>query len=224
MSLSMLSPYRAAAVGALLLLVATGCFKLSRNAPPVQRYALSTPASPSAVTNGVTIGIRRLELASYLDVPEIMVRVGANRLVASEFNRWGGSLSEAINRSVAAQLAAVRPVRAVEIAPFALRAQHDFLVQLRVLRFEGELSEGAPSGVARVQFAWDIIRPLTGAVLLRGATDQRDATWRAGDYAELVRGLDAGVAQVARDIGLCLSRFSNDSTPPASCGAGVVGR
>ncbi len=215
---------RTATFGALLLFVATACFKLSRNAPPVQHYALSTPASPSSVTSGVTIGIRRVELASYLDVPEVVVRVGANRLLPSEFHRWGGALNETINRAIAAQLGAVRPVRAVDVAPFAPRSQHDFLVQLRVLRFEGELNEGAPGGVAHVQLSWDIIRPLTGAILVRGSSDTRDATWRAGDYAELVRGLDAGVAQVARDIGACLLRFANDSTPPASCGGGVAGR
>lgn len=224
MILPMRSLTRTAGVGALLLSAATGCFKLSRNAPPVQRYALTTPASPSSTPNGVTIGLRRLELASYLDVPEVVVRVGANRLLPLEFHRWGGPLNESINRAVAAQLATERSVRAVDVAPFAPYTQHNFLVQLRVLRFEGEMNDGAPGGVAHVQLSWDIIRPRTGAILVRGSTDQRDAAWTAGNFAELVRGLDAGVAQVSRDIGACLLRFANDSTPPGSCGGGGAGR
>lgn len=206
----------------------SACFKLGRNAPPVQRYALatprSTPAPPAtAGTRGITVGLRRAQLASYLAVPEVVVRRGEHRIDASEFHLWGGALDEAINRVVAAYLSGEKPVRAVDVAPWGTGTTHDYVVQLRVGRFEGAAGDRETSGAAYVQVAWDIIRPRTGALLLRGSTEQR-TPWRVGEYPELIRGLESGLGQVARDIGACLARFPNDSTPPSACGSGEAAR
>ncbi|MES3035801.1 MAG: PqiC family protein [Gemmatimonadota bacterium] len=222
-----------------LLLTLTGCFKLSREAPVLQQYVLSgaSPAStvPAAATGsvnagarnraGLTIGLRRLNLASYLAVPAIVLRRGDNRIVTSEFHRWGEELESGMNRAVASHLAGVPPVQAVEVAPWPARVNHDFIVQLHVSRFEGVVDSAATEGRVHLQAGWDIIRPLNGAVLLRGSTDERGGSWRAGDYAGLVKGLDMALARLARDISACLARFPNDSTPPASCGpaAGPAG-
>ena len=215
-------------------LLLAGCFKLSRETPPVRYYALgggtagatvasAAPAgTPATSRSGLTVGLRRLELASYLSVPEVMVRRGANRLDASEFHRWGGDIDEGINRAVAMYLASAPPVRAVDVAPWPARVRHDFIVQLHVSRFEGVADSAAAEGRVHVLAGWDIIRPLDGAVLMRGSTDDRGGAWRVGDYAGLIAGLDAAVSRVARDISACLARFPNDSTPPASCGS-VVG-
>ena len=218
-----------------------GCFKLSREAPPLQQYVLSGAPLPSAAAGtvtgspasgnaagaraGYTIGLRRMDLASYLAVPAIVVRRGTSEIFTSEFHRWGEDLGEGINRVVAANLANSPPVRAVDVAPWAVRASHDFLVQLHVSRFEGVTEAGATEGRIHVLAGWDIIRPFNGAVLMRGSTDDRGGTWRAGDYAGLVTQLDAALARLANNISACLARFPNDSTPPASCGesAGASG-
>ena len=207
----------------------TGCFKLSRESPPLQHYALggASPTTvaptaaptggPTTARSGLTVGLRRLEVASYLSVPAVMVRRGANQLVASEFHRWGGDIDEGINRAVAMYLASAPPVRAVDVAPWPSRVRHNFLVQLHVTRFEGVADSAATEGRVHVMAGWDIIRPLDGAVLVRGNTDDRSGAWRVGDYTGLVTGLDAALSRVARDISACIARFPNDSTPPASC-------
>lgn len=204
-----------------------GCFKLSRESPTLQLYALGGPSGAEATSasaagastpaRGLAVGLRRLELASYLSVPAVMVRRGANQLDASEFHRWGGDLDEGINRAVAGYLASAPPVRAVDVAPWPTRVRHDFVVQLHVSRFEGVADSAATEGRVHMLAGWDIIRPLDGRVLMRGSTDDRGGTWRVGDYAGLVSGLDAALSRMARDISACLSRFPNDSTPPASC-------
>ncbi len=214
-----------------------GCFKLSRESPRLQLYALGggataapvmsvAPTAPAA-GNGAAgagrtplrVGLRRLQLASYLSVPAVMMRRGANQLVASEFHRWGGDLDEGINRAVATYLAGVLPVRSVDVAPWPSRVQHNFVLQLHVTRFEGTADSTSNDGRAYVVAGWDIIRPLDGALLIRGQTEDRAGTFRVGDYSGLVAGLDAALSHVARDIGACLARFPNDSTPPASCGS-----
>jgi uncharacterized lipoprotein YmbA len=217
-----------------ILLVLAGCFHLSRQSPPLRHYALAGAAQPGAasgtststaattpVTTGLTIGLRRLDLASYLQVPAVMVRRGATELIVSEFHRWGGELDEAINQAVATHLAGLPPVKAVEVAPWQAQTRHDFLLQLHVLRFEGVADSAATQGRVHMQAGWDIVRPLDGRVMVRGMTDDRSGAWRVGDYSALVAGLDAALGRMARDISTCLSRFPNDSTPPASCGSGA---
>lgn len=206
-----------------------GCVKLARESPKLRLYVLgsreanatATPAgsAPAAARGGMGIGLRRLELASYLSVPAIMMRRGSNELIISEFHRWGGDIEQGINRAVAAYLAGAPRVRSVDVAPWPAGARHDMLVQLRVSRFEGVADSAAVEGRVHVVTGWEFIRPLDGAVLVRGSTDDRSGTFRVGDYASLVAGLDAALAHVARDIGACLARFPNDSTPPTSCGA-----
>jgi len=206
-----------------------GCFKLSRKSPTLQLYALGgeSAGAVSTTTSGaltagrgpLTIGLRRLELASYLSVPAVMIRRGANQLVVSEFHRWGGHLDQGINRAVGTYLADSPAVGAVDVAPWPSRVRHNFIVQLRVTRFEGVADSAASNGRVHVLAGWDIVRPLDGIVLVRGSTDDRSGAFRVGDYSGLVTGLDAALSRVARDIGACLARFPNDSTPPASCGS-----
>jgi len=214
-----------------------GCVRLARESPRLQRYVLGggsadamptatggAPSTPSAARRTFAVGVSRAELASYLSVSAVMMRRGANQLITSEFHRWGGDLDQGINRAVAAYLAGSPRVRTVDVAPWSARARHDVLVQLHVSRFEGVLADSAATdGRVHVMARWDILRPFSGAVLVRGSTDDRGDTFRVGDYPGLVAGLDAGLARVARDIGACLARFTNDSTPPASCASAATG-
>ena len=205
----------------LLLLPLSACFKLARETPRLQQFVLSgaAPKPAADARAGRTVGLRRLDLASYLAVPAIVVRRGANELVVSEFHRWGEDLDESINRVVAANLAGATMVRAVDVAPWPIGARHDFIVQLHVTRFEGIADSAATQGRIHVLANWDIVSPRTGAVLVRGTTDERDGAWRVGDYAGLVTQLDSALVRLARDIGTCIAGFPNDSTPPSSCSA-----
>ena len=203
------------------LLPLSACFNLSRQSPRLQQFVLSGAAKPSSevARPGRTLGLRRPDVAAYLQVPAIVVRRGENELVVSEFHRWGENLSEGINRVIAANLAGSAGVRAVDIAPLQIGARHDFLVQLRVSLFEGTADSAATEGRIHLLASWDIISPRNGALLVRGTSDERGGSWRVGDYGKLVTELDAALVRMARDISACVSSFRNDSTPPATCAA-----
>ena len=210
--------------GVLLALpLAMGCFRLAREASPLRQYVLGglAPDSGSAMRGGLAVAFRRIDIASYLVVPSVLVRRGTNEIAVSEYHRWGEDVGEAINRVVAGNLTGRPPVRTADIAPWATRTRHDYLVQLHIARFEGVTdSTTAPSateGPVHGKATWDIIRPSDGLILIRGSSDDRSGTWRIGDYATLVSSLDTALLQLARDIGGCLARFRNDSTPPATC-------
>lgn len=209
-------------LSSLVLLALAGCFKLSRTSPPLQQYVLSgarTPIAAAAAGNtaGLTIGIRRIDLAPYLATPAIVVRRGTHQIETSQFHRWGEDLGEGINHTVAAHLTNVPPVKAVDIAPWAARAQHNFLLQLHVSRFEGVADSAATTGAVHLLTTWDIIRPTSGAVLVRGTTEYRAGQFTVGDYESLVAALNAALVRVAGDVRACLGRFPSDSVAPSAC-------
>lgn len=190
------------------MLLLAGC-SLSRGAPPEQQYVLGGGGpQPSAAARtdlqGRAVGMRRLQLAAYLETPSVVVRRGdrAQELSLSEFHRWGEPLGDGINRAVAGYLTAGAPFRVVDVAPWPARAEHDYLVELHVLRFEGVAPRDSATvvGEAHVLVTWAVVRPADGDVLARGTTEYRKGGWRVGDYAGLVTLLDAGVQALSTDL------------------------
>lgn len=202
-------------IGALMLALLPGCFSLGRDAPALEQYViggapLSDTLAPVPGVDGVTIGVRRLDLAPYLAAPAIVVRRGIHEIVTSDFHRWGEDPADGINRALARYLADVGPFRAVDVAPWPVRSRYDFLIRIHVTRFEGvvpgELSPtagataGTVEGAAHVRASWEIIRQEDETVLARGDTEYREEGWAPGDYAGLVALLDQGLAVLARDV------------------------
>ena len=177
-----------------------GCMSLGRGEPAQQHYVLGggLPRQSEATTSdppGLTIGVRRLQIAPYLETPFILVRRGPNQIGFSEFHRWGETPSAGINRAVAGYLRERASLRAIDVAPWPAGERYDYVIQLHVLRFEGVSQGEPPAGVGGVVMlaTWEIIRQLDGAVLERGTTDYRENGWTVGDYAGLVTLLDAGL-------------------------------
>ncbi len=190
-----------------------GCFKLNRGAPVQQHYVLGEGSTleittPTGERDGLAIGLRRPQVAAYLDAPFIVVRRGSNQIGFSELHRWGEHLGGGINRALAGYLAQQGAFRVVSVAPWAASESHDFLIQLNVLRFEGlapEEQEGdeegqAVAGEAHLSATWEIIRTADGVVVMRGATEHRKSGWRVGDYAGLVTLLDEGLRVLAEEL------------------------
>jgi uncharacterized protein len=205
---------RATVIHRILLLVLfplAGCFSLGRDPPPPQDYVLGRVMSRgddpvSSGTLGVTVGVRRLQLAPYLSTPYIVVRRGPHRITYSEFHRWGEDLGGGINRTVAAYLASRAPSLRLDVAPWPLRSQHDYLIQLHVLRFEGLAPEepSASEGEVYVLATWEVMREQDGEVVKRGRTEYRSGAWSVEDYTGLVALLDAGLETVAGELATSL--------------------
>ncbi len=193
-------------LGLCLAMGLTGCVSLGRR-EPLQRYyvlggdtlRMATPPSPAVAD--VTVGIRRLELASYLASPLIVVRRGPNQVHFTEFHRWGEPLGAGVNRVVARSLVA-RGFREASVAPWPSNARYDYLIQLDVVRFEGLGPDepGATDGGVHLLATWEILRQEDGVVLARGTTDYRRPGWTVGDYAGLVALLDEGLEVLSADL------------------------
>lgn len=215
-----------------LFAATAGCVSLGRDSPTLEQYVLGSGRAPIVAAaredgSGLAIGIRRIDVASYLATPSVVVRRGANRIIVSDYHRWAEDVGEGINRTLAYHLAAAPEVSAVAIAPWPVRARHDYLVQLHVTRFEGMADSLAAEGSAQVMASWEIIRALDGDVMARGGTDHQRSGWRVNDYAALVVMLEAGLEEMAGDVLACVvrvrsaavaSRANGDSPQAITCG------
>ena len=83
----------------------------------------------------------------------------------------------------------------VDTVPWPDRAVYDFVLAIRVQRFEGVL----PSR-AHLLASWKIQDPDDGRVLNQGTIDHSTSGWMAEDYADLVKKLDAALRILADDL------------------------
>ena len=214
-------------VGTCALFALAGCFTLARPTPPLEEYVLGQ--GPRAATasarniGGVTIGLRRLDLAPYLATTAIVVRRGS-RVVTSGFRRWGEEPSAGIMRAVAVSLGGAPSIVAVDVAPWPVQAQHDYLIQLHVSHLEGVAAEDvmATEGEVHVMASWEIIRSPDGTLVARGETDRRETGWKVGDYRGLVTRVDKGLTGLASDLAACLVRLAAVPVAPVAPVAAIA--
>jgi len=198
------------------LLVLTGCFSLSREEPPQQHYVLGQNQlqdnrAPAESLAGLSVGLRRVQVAEYLNTPLVVVRHGAHAIRFSEFHRWAEGLGTGVNRAVASHLTTRAAFEAVDVVPWSPQTRHDYLIQIKLLRFEGQVaSSSASEDQAYLLATWEIINPQDGAVLARGTTDYEGSPWQGGDFDALVTLLDVGVRELSDDL---VARMEGLATP-----------
>jgi uncharacterized lipoprotein YmbA len=182
------------------LALAAGC----GTSPTVRYYTLNTAeasaaaAAPAKAVLSVTVG--PVSVPDVVDRPQIVLRVGANRVELSEFERWGEPLKVAIPRVVAVSLEQqIAPARVFVYSPSAPGA--DFRVLIDVERFESE-----PAKAVTVEASWSI-RPGAKGEPRSGRSVAREPVAGAG-YDALVAAHSRALAAVSRDIAEALRSMS----------------
>lgn len=207
-------------------LLAVGCVRLLEPRPSNTRYYLLDSRLPTDTTatptEGLRIGLRKPRLAEYLDTPTLAIRRGPNEICFSEFHRWGEDLGPSLNRIVGLNLELEPGIHSAEVVPWPRGTAFDYVVQLRVLRFEGvgpappdpDADDDAPvpTGHTQMTVAWTVLGPNGDEVMARGWTRHRRDDWAVTDYAGLVAELDTSLVVLAQDIGRRLRTLA-DSTP-----------
>jgi uncharacterized protein len=214
---------REARSAAALLLLASlpGCFSLGRDSPALEQYViggagLTATMAPIAGLEHVAVGVRRIDLAPYIASPAIVVRRGTHEVVTSDFHRWGENPADGISRAVARHMGDAASFLAVDVAPWPVRSRYDYVVQLRITRFEGVMptEPSATEGTVHVRATWEIIRQRDETVLARGLTEHWGNGWRVGDYAGLVALLNQGLAVLAWDVATAMGSLAAAGSGP----------
>jgi uncharacterized lipoprotein YmbA len=196
-----------------LALVVGSCVRLPSPRPSNTQYYLLESAPPSDTAEnaaGLRLGLRKPRLADYLDTRALVTRRGTNEIHFPEFHRWGEELGPALNRVVALNLEAQPGIQSAEVVPWPRGTNFDYVVQLRVLRFEGvgppppgeDADDDAPipEGHSQMLVGWSVLGPEGETVRARGQTRHRIDGWPVTDYGDLVSKLDTSLVVLAEDL------------------------
>lgn len=207
----------------LLLLALSGCFSLSRSARVQQHYVLGAGRQTEGAAledrsggEAAVVGLRPPRLADYLASPFMVVRQGPHRVEFSEVDRWGEDLARGVSRTLALRMAARLPAHRVVSAPWPSGVRPEYVIQLRLLRFEGVAPDDPldAAGEAHLLATWEILGSSDGAVLGSGTTEVRSGGWTVGDFDGLVSLLDAGLDTLAEELAQRLERVSASADTP----------
>jgi hypothetical protein len=191
----------AIALSAMLTLTFFGCSQTE----PSRLYTLSDLTSTETASNkpdGIAVGIGPVSLPLYLDRAQIMVRQSANRLEASEFDRWAEPLKTTVPRVLTENLSVLLATDRVYSLPRRQRVLLDYSVVIDVGRFE-PTAAGSVSLVAR----WQIFGSDDKKRLADGKTVvERDGT-APGDFEAMAALMSDALIILSRDIAEKITAF-----------------
>ena len=183
---------------AVVLVVATLAVTGCAATRPTSYYLLEPV--PEALRSGdsrqdcLTIGIRPVEIPSYLDRRQILVRTDENRLVVSELDQWAEPLDESIARVAARNLEALTCARVVRLVPGRRAGPADYVLEVRVHRMEA-----GPGDEAILDASWRISEARGGKTLVsRESRFARPADTRS--YPSLVQAHSELVGELCREV------------------------
>ena len=125
-------------ITAALLFALAGC----ATSPPPTFYQLEEPASThlSGLDRGIAIGVGPVNIAAYLDRPQIVTRAEAHKLQLSEANVWAEPLKESITRVIGVNLSNMLQTTRIFRFPTRDRAiSLAYRIALLIPRFDGML-------------------------------------------------------------------------------------
>jgi uncharacterized lipoprotein YmbA len=176
------------------LWLVTGCNLLPEPAPDNARYYVltardGTAAAPEA--DQPRVGLRPVEIASYLRNKAVAERRGASEVSFSRDARWAEPLEAGITRILRERIATRVRVAA---HPFPAQAERDFDVTVRVLAADGR------EGGVNFEAVFEITRAGgEGGWLVRRNFRAAGSAWD-GDYGRLAAVLGEAVAALADEI------------------------
>ena len=189
-------------VAMLALLLLAGC---AGKSPRVDFYVLSADAravaglAGSCSTQAISVG--PVSWPRYLDQPRIITRAGTNRLEASEFNRWGGSLEDDFVRTAIENLSALLQSELVVNYRRSNNFSPVYRVEMVVLRFDGQLG-----GDVTLDVKWGVINEATGKYELVTTSSIQKGT-SGQDYDALVNASSMALSQLSEEIAAQLAQL-----------------
>ena len=181
----------------LMLTVALFAFAGCATGPPPTFYQLEEPASTqlSGLERGIAIGVGPVNMATYLDRPQIVTRAEAHKLQLSEANVWAEPLKESIMRVIGVNLSNMLQTTRIFKYPLRNRAiPLAYRISLNIPRFDGKLG-GDVQLVAR----WTLYKGRGENALLTRISIITESTGGDG-YERLISAQNRALKALSREI------------------------
>ena len=142
----------------------------------------------------MAIGIGPVNMAPYLDRPQIVTRSGSHRLEMSEFNRWSEPLKISVSRVIGVNLSNLMETNRVYLLPRRNKSiPLDYQVAIDIPRFDGQLG-----GDARLTARWSLYGK-DGQALLTKVSIITEATEGEG-FEHLVAAENLTLQKLSQEI------------------------
>jgi uncharacterized lipoprotein YmbA len=180
-----------------VLILLAGCRSATT---PVEFYTLAPLVSPAEAEKigvqdkNVAIGVGPLNLPKIIDRPQIVTRVGPNKISVDEFHRWASSVYEDFLRALTTNLSTLIPSSMVVPYPWEDYFEPDYRVYLEVREFEGRLGQ-----YAQLDITWAITGREPRNLLLVRKTLIKE-TVQNEDYDAIVAAKSRILATLSRQI------------------------
>jgi uncharacterized protein len=173
--------------------LAVGC----ATSPKSSFYILeATVPSPGATASDYSVGIAAVNLPERVDRPQLVLRVGANRVELVEEHRWAEPLRSNLGQVVAENLSRRLGQSRVAAYPHGTTTDPDYWVRIDVQIFESQ-----PGDAATLEALWSV-QGTRGGVARTGRTLAREAA--APGYDALVAAHSHALARLSADIATAL--------------------
>jgi uncharacterized lipoprotein YmbA len=201
---------RAARHAWLFVLMLTGC-----GSPLQERfYTLRSNGSPVPAASDLSyrVAVGPVTVPAVVDRPQIVLRVGANRVTLQEQSRWAEPLKESIPRVIAINLAVLLGDAQVATDSQGAADAAEYRVVLDIQRFESVLGEAAT-----LEVLWTVI-VVKGGAATAGRFLLREPAGGPDDDA-IVAAHDRALAALSRELAAAIRtarQHRNISSPPVS--------
>jgi uncharacterized lipoprotein YmbA len=189
---------RIAAIAAALALagLTAGCAS-----SPAKFFTLSASATaapkPDATSPRLDIVVGPVSIPAIVDMPQIVVRKGANQVAPDQFNLWASPLRSNIAQVVGANLVVLLGTPTVSSV---LTSEADFRVAIDVQVFES-----SPGDAATLSAMWNVRRVKDGKTTI-GRTSVREASVDKG-YQALAAAHSRALSRLSADIADAIRGF-----------------
>jgi uncharacterized lipoprotein YmbA len=179
-----------------------GCARGTRSE---QFYALSPMAVPVGESHGAPAGpkitVGPVQLPEALRRPQIVTRIGANRLEVSEFHRWAGSLEGDVLRVVAENLGILLGTAQVARYPLVAGVEPDFRITLDIRQLDGRLGKSAT-----LEAVWTVWLGAKGSEVAAGGKTVLSETVATDGYEALVAAYSRLLEALSREIAAAMPK------------------
>ena len=180
-----------------LMLVLTGC---GGTTAPARFYVLSPLVGAEKGVQAlrdesrISIGIGPVEVAQYLDRPQIVTRLSPNELKLADFDHWGEPLKDNFSRVLTENLLTLLSAEPIAVFPLRGPTKLDYRVEVEVMVLDGDLG-----GKAELVARWAIFRDEDRQMLFTKKSSLSEAAG-GGSYEAFVSAQSRAVEALSREI------------------------
>ncbi|MBF0448740.1 MAG: membrane integrity-associated transporter subunit PqiC [Magnetococcales bacterium] len=185
-----------------LLSLLGGCTGFIVEGSPPTRFFIISPLIANTVETGsgtrereLSLAVEPVDIPSYLDRPQIVIRTSQSELDISEFNLWAESLRENFSRVLVENLSLLLDSDRVFQLPGLKRQIADFRIMVRIIQFER-----AEDGTTRLTVRWKLYNSDATKLLFRENAVLTGQKAGKDDYPAIAESMSHLLAKFSRRI------------------------